>query len=1216
MSKKVSVVLAVLAIAWSARLAAQETRGAIFGRVLDPSGAPVADATVTLQNMEMNTSIQLRTNETGYYEAALLLPGEYLVSAEKEGFKRTLRSGIVLPVRTRVQVDLHLEIGAVSESISVTAEAPLLETDSVSSGRVLGSRELADLPMPINNPIFLTNLTPGVQITGNTTQITNVANFIIKDQFTPGKVGGNEVLVDGVPNKANDTRIAYLPQADTIQEFKVETANFDASTGNTVGLTVSMMTKSGTNALHGSLSWQHWQQRWGGTPFFIRQQRLREISEAEAKGDAALADRLRKTPALPSGHTNNYTATVGGPVVIPRLYDGRDKLFFFFSYTGTKDRFTETGNINRTIPTLENREGDFSRLLAVDAVRYQIYDPLSVRPDPSRPTHYVRTPLAGNIIPKSRMINPTYNHYVKFLPKPNNDPTDPRMEPLNNYVAVAMPWVMNYYALTNRFDYQHSMKHRYFVRWTSSDWDEDRFDWFYESYPGLRGRQQNTRRNIGATLDWVYTASPSTILNLTAMTNGFRQGGLLPVPRQFKPSDVGLPTYLDQKAGDQHILPNMSFSGYEAVPGVTYPARTWYRVFSGKADLTHILSNHTLRAGFDMRRYYANGGGDGNTSGSFSFDNYFTRRYDDTYTPAGSLGHSWAAFLMGLPTSLSIATLDTYALHSPTYSWYSQDSWRLTPRLTLTLGLRIEYEQGPTERYNRVIAWFDPNPELPISQAAQEAYARSPLKELPASQFVVRGGSVYPGSNGASRHFFRDQWMALPRLAAAWQLNPKTVLRAGYGIYFDTLNILVKSGSPNQFGFDRTTSSIVTTDYGVNWLLGDPRNGVSPLRDPFPVRADGTRFDAPVRDALGLMAIAGRSYSYDPWDSERARQQRWRLGIQRQLGPRAVVEVAYAGMYSDRIAVSRTMQPLPEQYWADGLVRNNAVASDLNSNVTNPFRLSNFAFLQTQDPVLYQNLSTLSFFTSSTIRKDRLLRAYPHINGLTNNRFPLGSARSNSLEVSFQRRFAQGFSFNAGYTRLQIYERDYFHNEFDAEPSERSSNDGRPHRFFAVGIFEFPFGKGKAWFQSGLLNYLLGGWQLAATYEYQPGALLTWGNLFYYGKLEDIPLKERTLERWFNTENFERSAAKGPASFHRRVFPTVVPGVRADSQNRWNANLQREFRMSEAARLQFRVDALNVFNRSLFGAPSTDPYSTNFGRITSTVQSDKRWIQLQARIRF
>jgi len=1201
----------------------QETRGMIFGTVTDPSTAPVSGAEVIMTNVETNVSRSYRTNNTGYYEAALLVPGDYQVTVQMDGFKKYVRTGIYLPVRTRIEIDVRLELGTITERVSVSAEGPLLETDSATSGRVISNRELADLPMPINNPFVLTELTAGVQSGGGaimgTYQITNVSNWIVKEQYTPGRVGGNQVLVDGVPNTTRDTRVAYLPQADTLQEYKVETSSFEASTGNTVGLNISMMTKSGTNKPHGSLSWQHWQQRLGGTPFFIGQQRLRDIASAEARGDLAAAEALRNSPALPPGHTNNYTATLGGPVILPKIYNGKDRLFFFFSYTGTKDRMTETGNINRTIPSLANREGDFSQLLKVDPVRYQLYDPLTVRADPARPTHFIRSPIPGNTIPKSRWLNPTYEAYRRFLPTPNNEPSDPRQEPVNNYVAVGMPWNTDYYAVTNRFDYQHSSKHRFFGRWTSSDWIEDRYDWTYESYPGLRGQKQNSRRSTGATLDWVYAVRPATVINVTGMYNGYAEAGLYPVAKSFKPSDVGLPKYLDDRAGDRHILPSMSFSGYESLAGLNFPVLPWFRVFSGKVDVMHIRGSHSLRAGFDMRQYYINGGGGGNTSGNFGFTNGYTRANDDTFTPAGNLGHSWAAFMMGLPSSLTIDTADSYAIHSPTYSWCGQDNWRLTSKLNLSLGLRLEYEQGTTERYNRAISYFDPNPKLPISDAALAAYARNPLPELPASGFSIAGGSIYAGSRGASRRFFQNQLMLLPRAALAYRLNAKTVIRGGYGVFYDTLNIFAPDlfvVGLNMFGYSRQTSTVATTDYGVNWLLGNVQNGVSPLADPFPVRSDGTRFDQPIRDAVGLMASAGRGQTYNPWDSERARQQRWRIGIQRQFGNTSVAEVAYAGMYTDRIAIAKTMQPLPEKYWADGLQRNNAIASDLNANVPNPFYLPNFAGLRTADPVLYQYLTTLSFFTSATIRKNRLLRSFPHVPGLTNSRVPLGVARSHSLEASLQRRFANGFSLNAGYTLLWLRGKDYFHNEFDEFPTERESNYGRPFRFYAAGIWKLPCGKGKTWLQSGLLNWMFGGWQLAATYVYQPGPLLVFGNLFYYGDLKDITKGARTLDRWFNTDNFERNAAKAPAEFHKRVFPTVIPGLRADSQNRWNANLQREFGATERLKLQFRIDALNLFNRSHFSSPNTDPLSSNFGKVTSELQNDKRWIQFQARLRF
>jgi len=456
--------------------------------------------------------------------------------------------------------------------------------------------------------------------------------------------------------------------------------------------------------------------------------------------------------------------------------------------------------------------------------------------------------------------------------------------------------------------------------------------------------------------------------------------------------------------------------------------------------------------------------------------------------------------------------------------------------------------------------------------------------------------------------------MWLPRLAAAYQLSSRTVIRGGYGLFHDTLNVL--NIAPDQTGFSRTTSTVITTDYGLTWLAGDPRRGIPPMADPFPVRPDGGRFDEPTRDRLGVMARAGRGWNYNDFEYKHARQQRWRFGMQRQFGDNIAIEAAYAGTRSDRVPLSRTLSSLPERFWADGLVRNNEIANNLNANVTNPFYLGNFADLRTTQPLVYQDMSAQGFFTSRTIRKHQLLRPYPHMNGLTVATAALGKARTDSLEVTFQRRFAHGFDLNLAYTALRLREADYFHNEFDPLPSWRQSNDGRPHRLAATGICQLPFGRKRALLNRGWLSHLVGGFQVAATYEYQPGPLLDWGNLFYYGNLEDIKTGVRTLDRWFNTDGFERQASRGPAAYHRRVFPTRVPGLRADGANQWNANLQREFVLKESLSLQFRVDALNLANRTQFEAPNTSPYSTDFGRVTSQTNTRNRFIQAQVRLRF
>jgi len=1209
---RLRIVLSLTLLAAAAKLPAQETRGAITGRVLDPQNAVIVGALVTVTNADTNVSTRLRTNETGYYEANLLLPGSYGVTAEMSGFKRTVRGGITVSIASRLEVDITLTVGETAETVSVTAEAPLLEAASVSAGRTMENRSVTDLPTFNNSPLMLVKLVPGIQASANRRY--NGVNALggTAEAHNAGNVGGNDWSIDGVPNMGAGYSAAYLPYSTTIQEFKVESTNFDASIGHTTGMTVTVMTKSGSNDLHGALTEQHWQQRWNGTRFFIKQQYYRNIAIAEAAGNTALANQLRNSPKQPSGHSNNYAGTLGGPIVIPKLVNGRNKLFFFFSYDGFEDKKTTESTFNHTVPNLAHREGNFADLLAIGP-RFQLYDPLSVRQDPARPGHVVRDPIVGNVLPRSRIINPANATYSAFFPNPNNPPTAANLEPLNNYLGVAEPFNWSYGALANRFDYNHSEKHRFFGRWTWLKYREDRQDWTYETKRGLQTNGVN-RNNRGLTLNYVFTPNGSNVFDFQGAINHFREGNILTsTATGYKASTVGLPGYIDNFAGDSHALPIMAITGYDTL-GQAVPAWTNFTLASSKVNFTRIQQAHTITAGLDVRDHRRSGGNPGEVNGRYNFTNKFTSREEDGLTVAGNLGHSYAAFLMGLPASASIDTNATYVMNNPYAGWFVQDSWRANSKLTLTFGLRMEYEWGRQERYDRAIGWFDPTAKLPITDAAQAAYARAPVPELGAANFSVLGGSVYPGLNGASRRLQMNELMFLPRLGVAYQLNPKTVLRGGFGIYFDTLN--AQNVGIDQSGFSRATVSPITNDFGQTWLSGNPGAGVSPLTNPFPVRADGTRFDAPVAAGQGLLARSGIGWSFFPQSVPRARQQRWRFDVQRQLGRDLVVSVGYVGTFSDQIRIGRRLDALPGQYWNTTLTRNNALASNLNQQVTNPFRATNFTALQSSDPLAYQALASRGFFTSPTIAKNQLLRPFPQMSNLTNSGSIDGRVKTHSVEAVVQRRFARGFTLNANYTGLYERDRDYYHNEFDALPSWRQTNAGTPHRVAATGIWELPFGKGRAFVRSGMGGALLGGWQIAGTYEWQPGALLNWGNPFFYGELAAINSGERTLDRWFNTENFERNAQRTPAAFQARVFPTRVDGLRADGLNRIDANIQRDFRLTERITLQLRMDALNAANRSQFEGPNLDPVSTNFGRVTNNTSSTMRFLLFQGRIKF
>ena len=1202
----------------------------ISGTVTDPQGAHIVGATVVVTNTGTNVSTQLTTNDEGFYTAPLLLAGQYQVTVEAPGFKKTVRSNLVLTMRDQLRIDLQMEVGGVNESITITAESPILDTSTVTTGKTLTTREIMDLPVMSNDIVLLARVAAGVVNQGTTQYLSQGMVGGSSGFFSPLSIGQNEWTIDGSPNLGNGT-IAFTPFTDQISEFKIETTNFDASFGHSIGLNVSFSTKSGTNSPHGSGTEQYWNTHWNAAPFFVKQKFYQSIAAANAAGNTALANTLAGTPMQAGGHSNDYGATFGAPVYIPKIFNGKNKLFFFFSWSQNKTRQpARASEITDTVPTVQERSGNFGDLLSINS-KYQIYDPLSVVADAARPGHYIRTPMPGNIIPSNRILAPKiFNWYTSRLPLPNNNPASPSIEPFNNFLALGQSDNTNYTGLTNRFDYAPTQKHRFFFSWNWSHFLETAQDWTYSTDPGLQD-WYNVRVSRNGILNWSYSANSSTVVTASLAANQWSNVQQTQGARKYKPSDIGFPTYLDAhcQALNGCAVPLVTFNGYtNALQG---GSTTIGRSLSGdnrqrstnlKGSVSHTRGSHSLQAGIDFRRAYnTDPGGAGNPMGNFGFNSNFVRKDDDGLAPNGSLGLSYAAFMLGMPSSMAADTNGSYALMNPYYAWYGQDTWRVTRNLTVTLGLRVEYEQGPTERYNRILTYFDKTAAIPIAAAAQAAYAANPIAEVPASSFIVQGGSNYAGVNGASRMPWQNELMWLPRFSAAWQINPKMIVRAGYGIYFDSIN--VQNFSLNQSGFSRTTSTNLTNNAGVNWLVGNPAAGVSPLTDPFPQRPDygGTRFDAPLGSSLGTMYVAGQGFSYQPFDRKHPREQQWRIGVQRQLSPNMVVEGFYWGEYGDHLGVSQNLQALPAQYWNTTMTRNAALATANTANVTNPFNINNFAAIKTSNPALYQQMSTIGFFTSSTIQKNRLMRAYPQMNGLSTTQY-YGKAKNNSLQVMFQRRLSKGLNLNATYTYSNASTWTSIINEYDTQPRQwLPTNSPLPHRFNASGIYELPLGPGRAFLKSGILSHVVGNWQVALTYDFQQGPFLSWGNYFYYGDLgtvgQTLTSGTKSLNQWFNTSApFEKNPNNGPASYQARVFPVDITNVRADGLNQWNANLRRDFRIREGATFEVRMDALNLLNHSQFAGPDNTPYNTTFGRVTATTSTLNRFYQIQGRIRF
>ena len=328
-------------------------------------------------------------------------------------------------------------------------------------GKALTTRELMDLPIMTNDIVLMARVAPGVVNQGTTQYLTQGQVGGSSGFFAPLSLGQNEWSIDGAPNLGSGG-IAFTPFTDQIAEYKIETTSFDASVGHSIGLNIAFSTKSGTNNLHGSATEQYWNTRWNAASFFVKQKYYQNIDAATAAGNSALASQLRSQPMQPGGHANDYGFTLGGPFYIPKLINGKNKLFWFFSYSGNKTRQpARSSEITNTVPTMAERQGNFSDLLAINA-KYQIYDPLSVAADPARPGHYIRTPIPGNIVPQNRISDSAvFNWYTTRIPTPNNNPANPLAEPFNNFLALGQSDNVNYTGLASREDWAPDLKHRF-----------------------------------------------------------------------------------------------------------------------------------------------------------------------------------------------------------------------------------------------------------------------------------------------------------------------------------------------------------------------------------------------------------------------------------------------------------------------------------------------------------------------------------------------------------------------------------------------------------------------------------------------------------------------------------------------------------------------------------------------------------------------------------
>jgi hypothetical protein len=753
---------------------AQEFRASLTGRVTDAAGGGVAGAEITITNPATAQVTSTKTGEDGNYQVSFLTPGKYVVTAEKAGFKKAIREGVSLEVAERGVVDFQMAVGEVTQSVTVAADAEALETQSADRGLTIESTRVLDAPLQGRNPFAEAWSSPGV-IQNAATQ--RLRPFDISGSSSMAIDGGrpstNEVLVDGVSSLYQASSVSYVPTAEAVSEFKVQTTNFDAQYGWTLGGVVNMITKSGTNQYHGSVF---------------------EFLENTHLNANTFNNNLTGV-GRQSSHINTFGGDIGGPIK-------KNKLFFTYTFEDIRQVIPDP--FVTSVPSPLQRQGNFSQTYyARDAsgnpLVQTIYDPFSTTPS------LTRTPFSGNIIPTNR-LDPVATKVFSYIPT-GNVPGDP-LTGLNNLSnnGATRKFTDFFPENTGRVDYNLNQSTRLFVRYSRNALQEER-SFHYSTNAAINPADTGnnnpfTRENHNATIQFTKTLNPTTVLDLRAGLERFKSESGGNQGAGVGPSTLGFSSTFASQA--VNWFPKFNWANYEgagAQPTLVSPVA---QTTSVQASIAKSVGRVNMKAGYEFRVIRGYSQNPGFNAGNFSFDQLFTGANPSLIQ--SSSGNALASFLMGTPQSGYIQVASQPARQEKLSSVYFQNDIRVTDKLKLNLGLRWDYLGPLTDRFNQLPRGFAFTTVNPISTTAYQVY----------------GGVLFAGVGGNPRGIFDPSWGNVgPRVGAAYQLDQHTVIRGGYALIYG--QTFYDPG--NAPGFTQTTNMVTSIQAGV------PSNT---LDNPFP----------------------------------------------------------------------------------------------------------------------------------------------------------------------------------------------------------------------------------------------------------------------------------------------------------------------------------------------------------------------------------------------
>lgn len=1138
----------------------------------DPAGAAIPVALVTVRSVDTNIRKTGQASESGVYNVPLLLPGTYEVTVEAAGMQTQIRRDVVLKANATVTLDFRLALAQVATTVDVTGDVPLLQTETSNVGNTVDAKTIEEFPLQQRDIMGLVRTIPGVTAKSQVGDARGGRNvFDSNFSIGGGRTSTNEVLLDGAANTIGDFNgVVIVPPPDAVQEFRVEVNAFSAEFGRTGGGAVNIVTKSGSNAFHGSAYYYHQNDAFNANSF----------------------NNNRFGLIKPVVRRHQYGYSLGGPVLIPRLYNGKNKTFFFTAYEGRREKDPVTSITS--VPTDAERAGDFSRTVYLTASGVQgitVFDP-----NTSRSLNGVRTrdPFPGNVIPADR-VNPIARRVIGEYPAANRQGST--VTGRSNY-AFRDSRSYQRDVFTGRLDHYFTGKHRLFGRFTTqanADVYPSKFVKFTQT-----NSIYDSFRNVG--LDDTYQINPhlSTVFRYSYARFRANQR---PNVTGFDPSSLGLPSYFRDQANVLYY-PNFSLGDgtFPDIGGTAFNNQP--RDTQGfQQNFVYVNGRHNVRFGGEYRLYRFYPFQVTNATGGFSFSRNFTQQ-DQTAAGRPDQGFSLASLMLGTG-NFSFEHAEPITGFHHYAGAYVQDDWKLTSRLTLNLGLRWETETGTAESQNR-ISYFDPN-------------GTNPIPNGPKGAIEFAGGSNAGTVREANLRNFG------PRLGAAYRLTARTVFRGGYGLFYLPLGLEPAIVStPYNYS---VSADVSNADYTPKATLSDPFPGGIPVPASSKPPTDGS---------YRLNNNANITIRRQP----AGYLQQWNFAIGRQLARTTVIDATYYGSRGVHLPIpSLELNQIDPKALAQG-------GAYLTELVPNPyydyFRGKGGLLSQPTIPRM-QLLKPFPQFASFTT-------ANAYGGSLNYLRPPVGDSVYHAVTFRLERRFTKGFALTAHYTVSKLLDTGGVGNGAAfLDPSalrdilntrlERSLGSfDVPQRLVVHYAVDIPVGKGRRFLnRGGWADRMIGGWSLFAFHIYESGLPVAIGGTDLSriagaspSRVSVVPGVEAAYplaasianardydprcgctKPWLNPAAFTSTP-----EFRIPNGPRFLPNIREGNLRNVDLTLTKSFRVWERWNVAVQGRAYNLLNQVTFNGPSvTSVTAANFGSAGGTRDNSRR-LEVGARVTF